>query len=50
MQCPVCDEELREIEKYGVMVDLCPGCKGVWSNKPRKKRSVLSDLMEGIGD
>ncbi len=96
MQCPVCDERLREVEKYGVMVDICPSCKGVWldrgelekiarleeredrpghddewdgrrsdhregSDRDRgyqregqsrtpKKRSFLSDLMEGFGD
>jgi uncharacterized protein len=93
MLCPVCDDKLREIEKYGVMVDICPSCKGVWldrgelekvlsleqagssegdrrdgkehgeskdherrdgeysaRNKPAKKRSFLSDLMEGFGD
>jgi uncharacterized protein len=93
MQCPVCDERLREVEKYGVMIDLCPSCKGIWLDRgelekivgleergdfdrgPRgkddearrdhhddhrsggeykghktKKRSFLSDLMEGLGD
>jgi Zn-finger nucleic acid-binding protein len=93
MQCPVCDERLREVEKYGVTVDICPSCKGVWLDrgelekvtgmeergeyardggserddrrhdhhggsdnrsghthgKPRK-RSFLTDLMEGFGD
>jgi uncharacterized protein len=33
MQCPVCDDKLREIEKYGVMVDICPSCKGVWLDR-----------------
>jgi Zn-finger nucleic acid-binding protein len=33
MNCPVCDEKLREIEKYGVMVDICPSCKGVWLDR-----------------
>ncbi len=93
MQCPVCDDRLREVEKYGVMVDICPSCKGVWldrgelekiatlenrddsdrdhRNNPDdqrddhhasyeshggqkhgkpKKRSFLTDLMEGFGD
>jgi uncharacterized protein len=102
MQCPVCDEKLREVEKYGVMVDICPGCKGVWLDRGElekiaqleergdferdqraasgdrdrdhhdgresrdhdrhdgygsrgvpgkaKKRSLLSDLLEGFGD
>lgn len=33
MQCPVCDEKLREIERYGVTVDICPACKGVWLDR-----------------
>jgi Zn-finger nucleic acid-binding protein len=33
MQCPVCDERLREVEKYGVMIDICPACKGVWLDR-----------------
>lgn len=33
MQCPVCSERMREIEKYGVTVDICPGCKGVWLDR-----------------
>ena len=33
MECPVCGEKLREIEKFGVMVDLCPGCKGCWLDR-----------------
>lgn len=33
MECPVCGEKLREIQKYGVEVDICPGCKGVWLDK-----------------
>ena len=93
MQCPVCDERLREVEKYGVMIDLCPSCKGIWLDRGElekiasmeergdfdrdqrikddeyrrerhddhdgrgeykghktKKRSFLTDLMEGFGD
>jgi Zn-finger nucleic acid-binding protein len=93
MQCPVCDERLREVEKYGVMIDLCPSCKGIWLDRGElekivgleergdldrdhrgkddehrrdhhddhhsggeykghktKRRSFLSDLMEGFGD
>lgn len=33
MTCPVCGEGLREIDWYGVMVDLCPRCKGVWLDR-----------------
>lgn len=33
MNCPVCSEQLREIEKMGVAVDICVGCKGIWLDR-----------------
>lgn len=33
MNCPVCDDKMREVEKYGVTMDICPGCKGVWLDR-----------------
>jgi uncharacterized protein len=33
MRCPVCEETLREVEKHGVEVDVCPGCRGVWLDR-----------------
>jgi Zn-finger nucleic acid-binding protein len=33
MDCPVCGDKLREIERYGVMIDICPACKGCWLDK-----------------
>lgn len=41
MKCPVCDESMREVEKSGVALDICPGCKGVWLD-----RGELEKLME----
>ena len=40
MECPVCGEKLREIEKYGVLVDICPGCKGVWLDRGELEKIV----------
>ena len=33
MNCPVCETRMREIQKYGVEVDICPDCKGVWLDR-----------------
>ena len=33
MDCPVCGDKLREIERYGVMIDICPACKGCWLDR-----------------
>ncbi|WP_245574376.1 zf-TFIIB domain-containing protein [Desulfovirgula thermocuniculi] len=29
-ECPVCRTPLRETPRYGVLLDLCPRCRGVW--------------------
>ena len=41
MNCPVCDERMREVEKQGVQVDICPACKGVWLD-----RGELDKILE----
>ena len=42
MYCPVCDQvKMREVEKHGVLIDVCPSCKGVWLD-----RGELEKLME----
>ncbi|MNC43769.1 hypothetical protein D3C75_926450 [compost metagenome] len=34
MKCPVCnDVRMREVEKNGVLIDVCPDCKGVWLDR-----------------
>jgi len=40
MKCPVCDETLREIQKHGVGVDICPGCKGVWLDRGELEKVI----------
>lgn len=41
MKCPVCDQALREVERNGIHIDICPGCKGVWLD-----RGELDKLIE----
>jgi Zn-finger nucleic acid-binding protein len=41
MKCPVCDESLREVQKHGVSIDICPGCKGIWLD-----RGELEKILE----
>ncbi len=41
MNCPVCDGRLRAVEKYGVEIDICPDCKGVWLD-----RGELDKILE----
>ncbi|WP_373232940.1 zf-TFIIB domain-containing protein [Cohnella sp.] len=44
MNCPVCEgSRMREVEKDGILIDLCPTCKGVWFD-----RGELDKLMQGV--
>lgn len=44
MKCPVChDVRMREVEKDGVLIDVCPDCKGVWLD-----RGELEKLMNEV--
>ena len=48
MECPVCGDRLRAVEKYGVEVDICPGCKGVWLDRGELD-TILETTSRGIG-
>jgi uncharacterized protein len=32
-----------EVEKYGVMVDICPCCKGVWLDRVELEKTALTE-------
>ena len=49
MKCPVCDEALREVQKHGVSVDICPGCKGVWLDRGELEKIVELVAADGPG-
>ncbi len=37
-KCPLCDEGLEEVDLYGVKVDRCSSCNGVWFEKNELRR------------
>lgn len=41
MICPNCAETLRERERYGIEIDVCPVCRGIWLD-----RGELDKLMD----
>lgn len=43
MNCPVCETQMKEIEKYGVDIDICPQCKGVWLDKGEIDKIVTAE-------
>ncbi|MDR9854289.1 zf-TFIIB domain-containing protein [Paenibacillus sp. VCA1] len=44
MKCPICeDSRMKEVEKNGILIDICPTCKGVWLD-----RGELDKLMANV--
>jgi len=44
MNCPVCHgTRMREVQKDGILIDVCPNCKGVWLD-----RGELEKLLSGV--
>lgn len=52
MKCPVCDARLREVNRRGVEIDICPECKGVWLERGELEKllDVAAEEEEYIGD
>ena len=44
MRCPVCDSDLRAVDRQGVEIDFCPRCRGVWLD-----RGELEKLLDRFG-
>ena len=45
MLCPVCKTQtLQMAERYGIEIDYCPGCRGVWLD-----RGELDKIIERAG-
>ena len=46
MLCPVCDQvRLKEVEREGVLIDVCPSCKGVWLDRGELEK-LIQDSRE----
>lgn len=45
MNCPVCDGKLREVERQGIQIDVCPECKGVWLDRGELEKLLDADAQ-----
>lgn len=46
MNCPVCSEKMKTIERLGVEVEICPGCKGIWLDSGELDKLLALDDSE----
>ena len=45
LMCPNDNSAMQEIDRNGVMIDVCPQCRGVWMD-----RGELEKLLSLVGD
>lgn len=53
MYCPVCQVPLKMTERYGIEVDYCPSCRGVWLDRGEldkiiERASHVADAPDAI--
>ncbi|WP_131741504.1 TFIIB-type zinc ribbon-containing protein [Actinomadura roseirufa] len=55
LQCPKCESELGSHERHGVVIEECPGCKGVFLDRGELELLIdaesryLAELGDGQG-
>ncbi|MBC7104459.1 MAG: zf-TFIIB domain-containing protein [Firmicutes bacterium] len=46
--CPSCGVPMREVRKHDVLIDLCPGCHGVWLDRGELEKILAAE--RGVPD
>ncbi len=46
LRCPKCDGQMREVERRGIVVDICAECRGVFFD--RGELDTLIEAVEGM--
>ncbi len=39
-ECPICHIDMLEKPKYGVMIDICPRCNGIWLDRGELQKII----------
>ena len=52
MRCPRCETRaLEELDREGLTIDRCPGCRGVWLDRGELEKLIArSDPADGMRD
>ncbi|MGB9885816.1 MAG: zf-TFIIB domain-containing protein [Moorellales bacterium] len=46
MKCPLCEVSMKEVERRGVLIDVCPECKGVWLDRGELDKLLSASQYE----
>jgi Zn-finger nucleic acid-binding protein len=50
MNCPKCQNPLREREKGDIVIDICPACRGVWLDAGEMEKLITQEQRYYDGD
>lgn len=50
MRCPSCGNRLVEVERSGVLIDACQGCRGVWLDRGELDKILVKERQMMAGD
>ena len=39
-RCPLCLQGLDEVERYGIRIEVCPCCQGVWLSQGKLEQII----------
>ncbi len=48
MLCPVCDVELKAMERQGIEIDFCPKCRGVWLDRGELEKLIEREATQTV--
>ena len=50
MSSPIDGSPMREIERYGVKIDICPTSGGIWLDKGELEKIIMMIREEALGE
>ena len=50
MSSPIDGSPMREVERYGVKIDICPTSGGIWLDKGELEKIIMMIREEGLRD
>jgi len=48
LMCPNCQEGMREVDRNGIRIDICPQCRGVWLDRGELELLLKMDSEGGF--
>jgi Zn-finger nucleic acid-binding protein len=49
MNCPVCTNQLRPVDRGGIEIDVCPQCRGVWLDRGELDKLIAATACHYAG-